>query len=245
MKQSIDANGEIPVAGEKRSGEKRQARTGTHTGDLNQSSSKRNGAAGITCGGLIVRRPLRKFRPVVFERAKRTEKRESVRGEKNEETFDVVARNEMGALVAQSSAELFGGKSAENAAGDEQTRTKQSRHGEKRSFALDDEERRRFSRNARFVARAPAEPIVLQGDEESMSASRDGDGPSRSAKQPQDGADCSDTFGSGGGLEPEITGNAEAQDEESGERTGKHAQGQQKTGGGAGRFRFRETDSGF
>jgi hypothetical protein len=69
--------------------------------------------------------------------------------------------------------------------------------------------------------------------------------PSCSAEKAEESAEYADAFGTDGGFKPQITGNAESQDEKSGQRKGKQAQGEEKMGGGGGRPRFRESNSGF
>jgi hypothetical protein len=58
---------------------------------MNQRGGKRNGTARVARSGLIVGSPLRELSPVVFERSKRADKGKNVRGQKKEESLDVVA----------------------------------------------------------------------------------------------------------------------------------------------------------
>jgi hypothetical protein len=57
--------------------------------------------------------------------------------------------------------------------------------------------------------------------------------PSCGSEKAEDGADHSDAFGSGRGFEPEVAGDAEAKDKESGQRDGKQPKSEQKTSGRA------------
>ena len=57
-----------------------------------------------------------------------------------------------------------------------------------------------------------------------MGGSREGDEPSGGAEKSEDATYEADSFGSGRGFEPEITRDAESQDEEYGERKRKQAQ---------------------
>jgi hypothetical protein len=152
-----------------------------------------------------------------------------------EEAFEVVAGSAVSVFMGQGRLELFGGKILKHAAGDEQARTKQAGHGEKRSFVFDQHYRRRFSGQARFLAGEPAKPIVAQGSEEGPSGSREGVEPSRSAEQSQKATHKADSLGSGRGFEPEITRDTQSQDEEYGKRKRKQAQAHQKSGGSHGR----------
>jgi hypothetical protein len=67
---------------------------------------------------------------------------------------------------------------------------------------------------------------VAQGGEEGLSGPCEGVKPSRGAEKSQDATQQADSFGSGRGFEPEITRDAQFQDEEYGEHKRKQAQAQ-------------------
>src|ERR1700680_3186694 len=52
LEQTIDAGGEIAVTSQEGNGEKRQARSRTHAGDMHERGSERNGTAGISRSSL-------------------------------------------------------------------------------------------------------------------------------------------------------------------------------------------------
>jgi hypothetical protein len=141
------------------------------------------------------------------------EERKNVRGQLNEEAFEVVAGSAVGVFMSQGGVELFGGKILKYARRDEQTWTKQAGHGEKRSFVFDEHYWRRFAGEARFLAGEPAKPIVAEGREEGLSSSPEGVKPSRGAEKSQDATHQADSFGQGSRFEPEITRDAQFQDQ--------------------------------
>jgi len=128
--------------------------------------------------------------------------------------------------MSQGGFELFGGKILKHAARDEQTWTKQACHGEKRGWVFNQHYRRRFAGQARFLAGEPAKPMVAQGRPEGLSGSREGVQPSRGSEKSQDATHQANSFGSGRGFEPKITGDAQFQDEEHGEQKRKQTQAQ-------------------
>ena len=171
MEQTIHASGKIAVAYEKRRRQKGQVRSGTHACDLNQRGRKRKRAARISRSGLIVRGPLREFRPTVLQHAKRADKRKNVWCEKEEEALGIVARSPVGMLMAQSDVEFFSGEHTEHATRDEQPRAKQAGQSDKGSFVFDEHDRGRISLQMRFLADGSAKPIVAQGSDEGMHGS--------------------------------------------------------------------------
>jgi hypothetical protein len=126
MEQAMHAGGKFAVAGEERSGKKRQTKAGTHAGYTDQRRGQRKCVARVSRDGSIIGGPLRKFRPMIFQDAQRLDQRKNVRGEKEEQPLGIVARNEMGLLVAKGDIELFRGKLLQHAARNEQTRMKQA-----------------------------------------------------------------------------------------------------------------------
>jgi hypothetical protein len=73
---------------------------------------------------------------------------------------------------------------------------------------------------------------VAQRSKKRKNGSRDGVQARCSAEKAEEGANSADAFGTDGGFKPQITGNTEGQEEKSGQRKGKHAQGKEKIGGG-------------
>lgn len=245
MEQAIDAGGEIAVAGEKRSGEKGQAWRRTHAGDPHQGGGERKSAARVSRGGFIVGGPLREFRPLAFEQTKWTDKGKEVRCKEKQKALHIVERSAMGVFVAQGGVQLLGGKRAKHAPRDEQTRTKDSRHGEKRSFALDDDQGGGIPRHTHFPPCLAAEPIVPTGNQKRISGAQHRKRPSRRAKKTKDDAEHTHSFESRERFEPEIAGNAETEDKESRERERKQAHSEKKACGGGRSLRSGETDGGF
>ena len=139
MEQAIDAGGEIEVAGKKRSGEKGQAWRRAHAGDTDQRGGERKSVAGVTRRGGIVGCPFGKFGPVRFEQAKRAKEGKKVRREEKQQALDIVERSAVEVFVTQGGVQFLGRKRAKHAPRDEQTRTKDSGHGEQRSVVFNND----------------------------------------------------------------------------------------------------------
>ena len=212
---------------------------------MNQCGCKRKGAARISRSGLIVRSPLREFRPTVFQDAQRTDKRKDIWREKKEKALGIVARSTVSVLMAESSVEFFRREHAEYTPRDEQPRAKQAGQGEKRSFVFNEHDGRRISQLSVFPGRRSAKPIVTQRSDEGMNGSNERREPNRSTEKPEHNAKQTDTLGSGSRLEPQVAWDAEPNDEESGQHKRKHAQAKQKPGGCAGCPRLREPNRGL
>ncbi len=115
---------------------------------------------GVACGRFVIGGPFRVFRPCEFKGTKGTDKRKDVRSKKEEEALGIVARATVGLLVGEGCVEFFGGKGVKHAARNKEARTKKTRQGEKGGCVFDDDQRRRFSRHADFLAGKAAELIV-------------------------------------------------------------------------------------
>jgi hypothetical protein len=73
----------------------------------------------------------------------------------------------------------------------------------------------------------------------------DGDGPNCGAEKTEKSSEQADALGGGRGLQPQIAGYAETDDEKRRKKKWKQAQGKNQTSGGGRRPRFGEAKGGF
>src|SRR5208282_3787314 len=103
--QTVDASLQAAPAGGEGSNQRR-IRVHAHAGHAHQRGSQRNSAGRVPAGGLVVRSPFRRFLPTALERGETPGKGREAGREQHQQPFEVVAREAMRLLVAQSRIQL-------------------------------------------------------------------------------------------------------------------------------------------
>jgi hypothetical protein len=243
--QAFDASGKIAIVSEKGRGEIRKARAGAQARDAHERSGQRNGAERVSGSGFVIGGPLGEFRPIPFQSAERAEEREAVRGEKEEQTLEVVARGTVSELVRKRDFELFGVEFAQDRARDEQLRAEQTGEREKRSIALDDGYAGSCARRLDARANRGAKTVVAGGSGDGTKGAQERDKTCRGAEKSEEHTEETDALGGTGGLEPQVTGNAKSKNKNGGESRGRNAQGKKEASRQAGGLSFRKADGEF